>query len=406
VSRLLFWSPNYSPELTGIPPLVTDAAEWLAGRGHTVEVVTALPNYPSRRIDPAYRGTLWRSERRGAVTVHRSWLRVRPEETFRDKALYELTFTAFSLLHVVRRLRRSDVLVCVVPSFCAAVAAAALIRGGRRLGSAPRLVLWVQDLVLVAASSLDGTGGGARRVLSALRRVELTAARAADRVVVCSPGFRDYYIANGLDDRKIETIPNWVDPDWISPDENQVRSAAPGAATRFLYAGNLGYTQGFETLVEACRLAGPSVEALIVGAGNASRRVHALAADAENVAVHGPVPHNEFPSLLAAADAHVVLQRAISAGANLPSKIASYLASGRPVVASIDPKTPAAELLRLSGGALLVAPEAPEELAEAMKLLHARPELREELGRRGRTFAARELAREPTLARFEQVLCG
>ncbi len=87
MSGILIWSPNYTPELTGIPPLVTDACGWLATRGHEVEVVTALPNYPQRRIDPAYRGNLWRSEVLDGVEVHRSWLRVRQGESFVDKVL-------------------------------------------------------------------------------------------------------------------------------------------------------------------------------------------------------------------------------------------------------------------------------------------------------------------------------
>ena len=44
MSRILIWSPNYAPELIGIPPLVTSAAEWLAARGHKIDVVTALSN--------------------------------------------------------------------------------------------------------------------------------------------------------------------------------------------------------------------------------------------------------------------------------------------------------------------------------------------------------------------------
>ena len=59
MSRILLWSPNYAPEPTGIPPLVTDAAEWLAERGHRVEVVTAVPNYPERSIHPEYRRSLF-----------------------------------------------------------------------------------------------------------------------------------------------------------------------------------------------------------------------------------------------------------------------------------------------------------------------------------------------------------
>jgi colanic acid biosynthesis glycosyl transferase WcaI len=402
LSRVLVWSPNYAPELTGIPPLVTDAADWLSARGHAIEVVTAMPNYPSRRIAPGYHGALWRSERLGDVDVHRSWLRVRPEESLGDKALYELTFAAFSLPQVVRRLRTADVLLCVVPSLLAACSAAALVRAAAAVGRRPRLVLWIQDLVLVAAASVDGAGGTMRRLLSALRRVELATARGADRVVVCSDGFRDYLVAAGAPAARIETIPNWVDVDWITPVESS-RSDGP---TRFLYAGNLGYTQGFETLVDACRIVGPSVETLIVGDGNAARRVHALADGVGNISVREPVPRDEFPGLLAAADAHIVLQRRISAGANLPSKIAPYLASGRPIAASIAEATPAAALLQTSGAAVLVPPEDPERLAEAMLLLHERPDLRAELGRAGRGFAERELGRESTLTRFERVLVG
>ena len=59
-------------------------------------MVTALPNYPERTILPRHHGTRSLTERRGAVTVHRSWLRVRPDERFIDKALYELSFTTFS----------------------------------------------------------------------------------------------------------------------------------------------------------------------------------------------------------------------------------------------------------------------------------------------------------------------
>ena len=56
MSRILVWSPNYAPELAGIPPLVTEACGWLAARGHVVDVVTALPNYPHRQIHHWLRG--------------------------------------------------------------------------------------------------------------------------------------------------------------------------------------------------------------------------------------------------------------------------------------------------------------------------------------------------------------
>jgi colanic acid biosynthesis glycosyl transferase WcaI len=394
--RICIWSPNYAPEPTGIPPLVTDAAEWLVARGHSVDVVTAVPNYPERRIHPGYQRVLFRSETRNGVRVHRSWLRARPERSFADKALYELTISTFALPNAARLARRADVIVCVVPTLLAATYAAGLARAFRK-----RLVLWVQDLVLSAAASV-GVGPAALRVLSATRRLEQLVVRAADSVIVCSPGFRDYLIAGGAEPRRIETIYNWADVDLIKPRANQVN----GGSVRFLYAGNLGYTQGFETLVEAARIGGERVSIEIVGAGNASATVRRLAAAVPNITVRSPVAQREYPDLLTSADVQLVIQRRISAGANLPSKIATAMASGRPLLASIDPATPAADVLRASGGALLVEPESPTALAEGMQQLAADPELRSRLGTRARAYAEQRLDKRSALERLEAVILG
>jgi colanic acid biosynthesis glycosyl transferase WcaI len=401
VARILIWSPNYAPELTGIPPLVTDAAEWLAARGHRVDVVTAVPNYPGRLIHSDYRHVLWRSERRGEVLVHRSWLRVRPEESLLDKALYEFTFATMSLPQALRRLSGRDALVCVVPSLGAAVYASLIARSLRVVHRGPRFVLWVQDLVFSAASSLDDVGTHVRRMLRAARLLEKGAAQAAERVVVCSPGFRVYFADLGIDQRRLLTIPNWVDVDEIP-----ASPPPPNGRTRFLYAGNLGYTQGFETLIEAARLAGPEVEVEIVGDGNAAAHVRNLAAEVKNVTVRRPVSRSQFPGLLASAHVDLLVQRRVSAGANFPSKIASYLASGRPIIASIAAETPAARVLEASHAALVVSPEAPAGLASAMRRLHRDNALREELGRAGREYATLTLDRRSILPRLEEAILG
>jgi colanic acid biosynthesis glycosyl transferase WcaI len=397
MSRILIWSPNYAPEPTGIPPLVTDAAEWLVARGHSVDVVTAVPNYPERHIHPGYRGVLWRSETHDCVRVHRSWLRARPERSFVDKALYELTISTFALPNALRVARRADIIVSVVPTLLSATYAAGLARVLNK-----RFVLWVQDLVLAAAESV-GVGATASRVLAAARRVEQIAVRTADTVVVCSPGFRNYLVKGGAEAaRRIETIYNWADVDEIAPSVRNVN----GGPVRFLYAGNLGYTQGFETLLDAARIGGDGIAVDIVGAGNASESVRRLAASVPNVTVRRPVERRVYPGLLASADVQLVLQRKISAGANLPSKIATALASGRPLLASIDSATPAAELLRESGGALLVEPESPPLLAAAMRRLAADANLRERLGAKARAYAERRLAKGPALERLEAAILG
>ena len=387
MSRLLIWSPNYAPELIGIPPLVTDAAEWLAGRGHEVDVVTAVPNYPERRIRAEYRGAIWRSATENGVHVHRSWLRVRSAERFLDKALYEVSFATLSSPRVLARLRCADVVVCVVPSLLAATIAATV---RRRV----RLVLWVQDLVGLAARSVADAPVAALGVAS---RLERYSAGRADRIVVCSPGFEEHFVRLGIDPARVETILNWVDTAAIGGDE----PSPNGTLTRFLYAGNLGYTQGFETLANAAERAGAGIVVEVVGAGNAAGQVEAL-----GLPTRPPVPPEDFPALLSTADVHVVIQRGVAAGANLPSKIAPYLASGRPIVASLARETPAARLLEESGGALVVPAERPDLLANAMARLRDDPELRRQLGAAGRAFAIARLDKAQALRALEAAFLG
>ena len=118
-------------------------------------------------------------------------------------------------------------------------------------------------------------------------------------------------------------VPMWsAKPDQIIPREKSTRFRAQHGIDGqvVLYAGNLGYTQGFETLVEAARLSGDRISLEIVGAGNAADRVWQLSRGLPNITVRPPVSLDDYPALLASADVQLVIQRRISAGANASSQ--------------------------------------------------------------------------------------
>jgi colanic acid biosynthesis glycosyl transferase WcaI len=393
--KILIWSPNYAPELVGIPPLVTSAAEWLAQKGHEVDVVTALPNYPDRRIFDGWGGRVWRTDTENGVRVRRSWLRVRPAESFTDKALYEASFAVTSVPRVLARIRNADALLCTVPTLLSAAQGMQLARITRT-----RSTLWVQDLVLSAALAVDGVGSTQRRVLGAMRAIESRTARSATRIVSCSSGFVPHLLELGVTGERVQTIPNWVDTREIV----RLPEPAGDGEISFLYTGNLGYTQGFETLFEAAATAGDRLKLIVAGSGNAVDQVARLVSPPHEL--RQLAPRERYPALLGSAHVLVVIQRAVAANANLPSKIASYLAAGRPIVASIGLDTPAAELLRASGAAILVPPEQPPALAEAMRSLRDDPILRERLGGAGRDYAVAHLDRDVVLPRLERAVLG
>ena len=74
--KILLYSINYAPELTGIGKYNAEMAEWLAARGHQVSVVTAPPYYPQWQVHDGYHAGRYRRETRAGVDVRRAplWL--------------------------------------------------------------------------------------------------------------------------------------------------------------------------------------------------------------------------------------------------------------------------------------------------------------------------------------------
>jgi glycosyltransferase involved in cell wall biosynthesis len=166
------------------------------------------------------------------------------------------------------------------------------------------------------------------------------------------------------------------------------RAGAPGGL-RVLYAGTLGLAQGVGTLVEAARIAGPeTVEAWIAGDGAEGDMLRAelACAPAENVKLLGSVSHERVPALYRDVDAAAVLlrDRPVFAGA-LPTKMFEAMAAGRPVVLSA--RGEAAELVESHGAGLVVPPEDPRALADALAELATDRARLEELGRNARRCA-------------------
>jgi glycosyltransferase involved in cell wall biosynthesis len=122
----------------------------------------------------------------------------------------------------------------------------------------------------------------------------------------------------------------------------------------------------------------------------------------DNVSFHPQVPLEQIVGVLAASDALLVpLSAHPTFETFVPSKVIDYLATGKPVLLSAQGES--ARLLERSGGGIVVPPEDPERLAEAVRWLQAHPEQRAEMGRHGREFARTRL-RSSYAERLEELL--
>jgi len=226
-------------------------------------------------------------------------------------------------------------------------------------------------------------------------RFERLVYRMAGHIVVIGEQFRDNLVAKGVRPDAITVIPDWIDLDRITP-----AAAEPGARLRLagsedgflvLHTGSMGEKQGLLTVIDACRSLSEQtkIRVVLVGDGPAKRQLTNAIAELhlDNVRLLEIQPAESFPKMLAAADVLLLMQRAAIIDAVVPSKLLSYMAAGRPIVAAVNPMSVAAKLISDAQCGVLVPPEDPIRLADALRDLAANPVLRADLGRRGREHA-------------------
>lgn len=401
--RILIYSYNYHPEPIGIAPLMTELAEGLAKRGHKVRVVTAMPNYPERRIYPGYRGKWHVKETKNGVAIERSFVWIRPKPSLLDRLLLDGSFVLTSFIHALKG-QRPDVILTTVPPLplCLPTALIGCLRG------CP-VVLNVQDIQHEAAVHVGLLKNKA--VIRVFEALEKFAYRTATKISVIADGFVDNLRGKNVPEEKIELIPNWVDVNFIRPlpKENNSFRAEHQLEGKFvvLYSGNIALTQDLRTVIKAASLLRhiPDIAFAIVGEEKALKRVQEYCDldGADNVKLIPFQPRERLPEMLAAADVALVTQKHNVIAFNLPSKIPVILASGRPIVASVPATGTAAKAVQQSGGGLVVAPEDPKSLAGAIEALYNHPEKAQMLGQQGRKYAVDHYSFEQALNRYESL---
>ncbi|MBD2103407.1 glycosyltransferase family 4 protein [Leptolyngbya sp. FACHB-261] len=402
--RILIYSYNYHPEPIGIAPLMTELAEGLVKRGHEVRVITAMPNYPERRIYEDYRGKLFSTTQQNGVKVQRCFVWVKPRPSLVDRLLLDGSFVVTSFIQALNGWR-PDVILTTVPPLPVCVPATLL----SWLYRAP-VVLSLQDILPEAAVQVGLlTNKTMIRVFEALERF---AYRSATAVSVISEGFVDNLIGKQVPEQKITLIPNWVDVNFIRPlpqEESRFRQTY-NLENKFvvMYSGNIALTQGLKTVIRAAaRLTHkPEIAFVIVGEGKALAELQRLCEEfkAENVLLLPFQPREQLPEMLAAADVGLIVQKRNVVSFNMPSKTQVLLASGRAIIASVPLMGEAARAVRRSRGGIVIPPEDPAALAEAVLLLQNNPMRLAELAREGREFAVNTYSFEQALSRYEALL--
>lgn len=383
--RVLIVSQYFPPEVGAPQVRLAGMARALRRAGIDVEVVTALPNYPTGSIFPGYRRKMLVSEVfDDDIPVHRVWLAAAQGSGFR-RLLSFATFAALVPL-ALRRAQRPDV---VFVNSSPLTFAPPALRAARRWGATP--VLGISDLWPDGLVEIGSIKPG--RILDLLLKLEAKMYREFAMMTPVTEGISDVLRRDkNVPESKLAFLPNGVDTGIFHPENAPAHLAGvtDHIGPIFLFGGTMGYFQGLDVIIDAMELLRdrPDIRFAFVGSGNERERIEAEVERrglGDAIIFRDSVAPSVFAGVLPQACAGIVTLRdiEINRGAR-PGKTFPIMASGRPVIFSGEGEM--AEMIAAADAGLVEQPGDPTALAEAMRHLADDEELANQLGRNGRSL--------------------
>lgn len=398
---VLLLTLNFPPEHTGIAPYTGALAVGLSEAGFQVSARVAQPHYPEWEVRKGY-GQWRRTERLDGVEVQRLLHYVPRVPRGVHRLLSELSFGGRLL---AGRFRRPQVVVAVSPALFSTALVVLRLRLARQR---PQLVVWVQDIYTLG---LAETGEGGRLTQRVTRWVESYVLHAADIVVVIHERFREFVTEElGVASTKVVVIRNWTHLQrWEPIDRLKARATLgwPPGVTLAVHTGNMGAKQGLENVIEAARLAdelGTPVHFVLLGEGGERRGLEDYARGVARLSFIDPLSDSDYPLALAAADVLIVNEKQGVGAMAVPSKLTSYFAAGRPVVAATDPNGITASEVRAANSGVVVPAGDPSALLAAVSALGTDSEAAEQYGLNGRKYRESVLDQRQAIAHWKALI--
>ncbi len=383
---------------------INDLALGLKQRGWEVTVLTGKPNYPRGIFFEGY-GFLKKSrDSYEGIPVIRIPLIPRGDGGALRLAANFISFALLaSILGPLYCRGRFDA-IFVYELSPVTVGLPAIVM--KKLRQAP-IFFWVQDLW---PESLSATGMvRSPFILRIVENLVRYIYRWCDCLLIQSRAFADPVQRLGANQDRIVYFPNSAEelyhPVTLAQDVYE-RSLLP-TGFRVMFAGNIGSSQDFETILTAAERLRQykDIHWVVLGDGRMAgwvRQEVRRRGLSDHVQLLGKYPVSSMPRFFALADAMLVtLKRDPIFALTIPSKIQSYLACGRPIVAALDGE--GARVIEEAGAGMVVPAEDSAALADVVLAMYRlSPERRAAMGASGRSYFLANFERNMLLDRLDR----
>lgn len=371
-----------------------------------MDVLTTLPYYPYWEIYEGYRGRNYWVELNDMGAIYSVKLPVSKNVSSLRRVMMDSTLglkTLFRLPYLSNK-NKYDVVLMVLPPIT--LFPSAIL--GKLTGRA-KLHVHVQDLQLEVARELKLLPGP---LITGLEFVEKSFFRSADLVTTISQNMAEQVAAKITDSSTtVDVIENWADTDAIKPvEEKNWLKKEYGCHEESLfvvYSGNIGEKQGVEQILPAAELLekeNADIQLLILGDGASKETLleKSRAMNLTNIRFGDLVPKEKLNLMLNGSDVQLILQKQASADSFLPSKYINILSAGIPSVVTANGGTELYNIAKGGNTSLLVEPEQPQQLCDAILKLCRDKKLRQELSGNARTYAVNHFGQDAILGRLVQ----
>ena len=391
-----FWPENFR---------INDLTQELIQRGHTVTVLTGIPNYPAGHVFDAFRENPKLFAQYGDVRVLRIPMLARGQDAA-GLFLNYLSFVIGACLFGPWRLRglQADVIFVFEPS-PVTVGLPAILFGWIKRSP---VVFWALDLwpeTLAAVGIVRS-----RRVLGWVGHLVKFIYDRCTLVLGQSRSFLQSIAKYCSDARKIRYFPSWAEdvfnePHLVPAPEVPVQEGV----FNVLFAGNLGIAQDLSAVLQATELLrhNTAIRWLIVGDGRQSAWLQEEVKRRglqSTMLLLGRFPVERMPSFYAHADVLLVsLKKDPVFSMTIPGKVQSYLMSGVPLLGMLDGEG-ASVIKEANAGLVCAAGDAVGLASAVLQMAAMTVSQRHQLGENGRSFAKEEFGRGMLMNRLEVLL--
>lgn len=316
---------------------INDLCYGLSEMGHKVTVLTAKPNYPGGKFFKGYSLFNNNFEQKNGIDIYRSLIIPRGNSSGISLFINYISFVFFGIFRILTIRGKFDKIFIYAPSPITVgflgVFASFIFKA--------KSYLWVHDLWPESVKDAGGINNSI--ILEIINFMTKTIYYFTDSILVQSPSFKEYIINQGVNKSKLIYYPYYAENFYkkVTPPK-KIKLLFP-EGLNILFAGNIGVAQSFDTILHSAKILAESINNftfIILGEGRDKKRIQEEIKKMK-IEKHfnflGSHPPEEMSNYFACADALLVSLRDTKIFSyTIPGKLQSYLACGRPIIASLN----------------------------------------------------------------------